>query len=485
MTLVASDHGAVADGTTLNTTVLQKQLDACAANGGGIVRFPAGRYLTGSLVVGSFTTIELEPGAVLVGSADIADYAPIGMESERRDTALLFAHRAHDVTIRGGGTIDGNGDAFFDLSRGTVPGDYDPARTRQGAAYADRPDGAEMGPVQYRVVEGRQARPGTLVLFVDCEQVRVEDITIVGSPNWCLHLAGCRYANLRGLFIRNSMLIPNADCIDIANSSHVNISDCVLEAGDDGIAITPCADGYHVAPSEHINVTNCTISSRSAGIRVGYGLEPVRNVHFSNIHIYASNRGIGLFVRNGQIVENVTFTNVTIETRLFSGWWGAGEPIHLSVVGGYAYEGALGYLRNVRFQNVYATGETGIVLFADDHDDGERRIENVEFENLTLHVVPGALNERYGGNIDLRPAVDPARRIFAYELAGILARNVDGLALRGVEIRLAEGLPDYLRRGLALEQCRAVRVERVRARRADGGEVPCEPPLASIGEGAE
>lgn len=192
MTLTATDHGAVADGTTLNSTALQKQLDACAANGGGTLRFPAGRYLTGSLVIGSFTTIELEPGAVLVGSSDLADYKPIGMESENRDTALLFAHRARDVTIRGGGTIDGNGDAFFDLTRGTVPRDYDPARTRQGAAYAERPDGAETGPVHYRAVDDRQA-------------------------------------------------------------------------GDDGIAITPCADGYHLEPSEHVNVTNCTISSRNVG----------------------------------------------------------------------------------------------------------------------------------------------------------------------------------------------------------------------------
>ncbi len=459
MTFIVTDHGAVADGATLNTTVLQKQLDACAANGGGIVRFPAGRYLTGSLVVGSSTTIELETGAVLLGSADVADYTPLGMESERRDTALLFAHRARDITIRGGGTIDGNGDAFFDLTRGTVPRDYAPLMTRQGAAYAERPDGASEGPVQYRMVDGHQARPGTLILFVDCEQIRVEDVTIVGSPNWCLHLAGCRYANLRGLFVRNSMLIPNADCIDIANSSHVNISDCVLEAGDDGIAITPCADGYIVAPTEHINVSNCTISSRSAGIRVGYGLEPVRNVNFTNIHIHASNRGIGIFVRNGQTVENVTFTNITIETRLFSGWWGAGEPIHLSVVGGYEFDGALGHLRNVRFQNVCATGETGIVLFGDDDEAGEFHIHDVEFENVTLNIVPGGLSERYGGNIDLRPAVDPARQIFAYELAGFLARNVDGLALRNVEVQLADGLPDYLHRGLALEGCRAVRHE--------------------------
>lgn len=456
------------------TAGIQKVIDLCAESGGGVVRFPAGLYITGTLTLRSDVTIEIDPGAVIRGSADLGDYPSFGLWSENRDTALFFARGARNVGLRGGGTIDGNGDVFFDLSRGTDPKDYDPQLTRQGEVYAERPDGATMGPVQYLMDGSRQARPGTLILLIDCEQVRVEGISIIGSPNWCLHLAGCRYALLTGLFIRNSMLIPNADCIDVANSSYITISDCVLEAGDDGIAISPCADGYHMAQAEHINVSNCVISSRSAGIRVGYGIETVRDVHFANIHIYASNRGIGVFVRNGQIVENVTFTNITIETYLFSGWWGAGEPIHVSATRGYADDGTLGHIRNVRFQNVTATGEAGIVLFSDDHEDGECHIHDVSFEHLRLSVVPSPLAERYGGNIDLRPAIDPARQIFAADLAGLLARNVDGLDLVDVDIRLAQGLPTYLTRGLAATGSRRINRERFRALNADGTEAPTQ-----------
>lgn len=42
-------HGANGDGTTPDTTTIQKALDECAASGGGTVVFPPGRYLSGTI----------------------------------------------------------------------------------------------------------------------------------------------------------------------------------------------------------------------------------------------------------------------------------------------------------------------------------------------------------------------------------------------------------------------------------------------------
>ena len=38
-----NSYGAVNDGKTMNTTFIQKAIDACAANGGGIVAFDTGQ----------------------------------------------------------------------------------------------------------------------------------------------------------------------------------------------------------------------------------------------------------------------------------------------------------------------------------------------------------------------------------------------------------------------------------------------------------
>src|SRR5436305_2079275 len=68
--------GVVGDGTTLNTLRIQKAIDDCAAAvGGGTVRFPAGRYLTGTIQIKSNVTLLLDEQATLLGSTDVADYS--------------------------------------------------------------------------------------------------------------------------------------------------------------------------------------------------------------------------------------------------------------------------------------------------------------------------------------------------------------------------------------------------------------------------
>src|SRR5579862_7790393 len=67
--LSVRDFGAIGDGKTLNTAALQKALDA-AAKAGGVVRIPVGNYVTGSLVLKSHTTLHLDSGARLLGSAN-------------------------------------------------------------------------------------------------------------------------------------------------------------------------------------------------------------------------------------------------------------------------------------------------------------------------------------------------------------------------------------------------------------------------------
>ena len=66
--------GVVADGVTLNTIAIQRAIDARSAQGGGTLTFPAGRYLTGTVELKDNVTLQLEESAVLLGSANAADY---------------------------------------------------------------------------------------------------------------------------------------------------------------------------------------------------------------------------------------------------------------------------------------------------------------------------------------------------------------------------------------------------------------------------
>lgn len=103
--LDVTDFGAVPDGETLCTEALQKTIDACAEAGGGQVYVPPGVYLTGTLALKDHVTLYLEAGATLLGSARIEDYNP---------KSVIMAQGARTVGIAGRGTIDGQGQAFWE-----------------------------------------------------------------------------------------------------------------------------------------------------------------------------------------------------------------------------------------------------------------------------------------------------------------------------------------------------------------------------------
>jgi polygalacturonase len=80
------DQGATGDAARLDTKALQQAVDACAAAGGGVVYFPPGRYLSGTVYLKSNVSLYLERGAVLLGSKNLEDY-PVTIAQYRSYTA--------------------------------------------------------------------------------------------------------------------------------------------------------------------------------------------------------------------------------------------------------------------------------------------------------------------------------------------------------------------------------------------------------------
>src|SRR5262245_45153129 len=67
-------YGAVGDGKVLNTIAIQKAIDDCHQQGGGKVIFPAGAWLSGTIVLKDHVTLQLNKDARLLGSTNINDY---------------------------------------------------------------------------------------------------------------------------------------------------------------------------------------------------------------------------------------------------------------------------------------------------------------------------------------------------------------------------------------------------------------------------
>src|SRR6185437_6351018 len=95
--------GAVGDGKKVNTAAIQKAIDEAGVGGGGVVVVPAGRFLTGVLILRSGVELHLDTGAVLLGSTSRLDYG------RDRASALLVAEGQRRIAITGSGTVDGQG----------------------------------------------------------------------------------------------------------------------------------------------------------------------------------------------------------------------------------------------------------------------------------------------------------------------------------------------------------------------------------------
>ncbi|WP_217594701.1 glycoside hydrolase family 28 protein [Cohnella sp. GbtcB17] len=461
-------YGAAGDGSTLDTVAINRAIERCRDSGGGTVLLPAGTYLSGTVFMYSDVTLHLDAGAVLLGSPNVDDYPALPYTSEYRNTALIAAIGAERFSIEGRGTIDGNGDAFAEYASADLLRDFDASYTRQGEAYFRENDKADDGPVEMK------RRPGILILILNGRDAQVSRLHIRNAPNWCLHVAGTDGALLTGLDIKNSLLVPNADGIDVSRSRNVRISDCNIEAGDDGLAFSPCAEGFGGGANENIVVQNCMIQSRSAGIRIGWDAYNFRNFQFHNIVIRDSNRGIGLFLREGESIENIVFSNIVIETRLHKGkWWGKAEPIHISALPGLEHAGRVvdrqvkpGHVRGVTFSNVAIRGEQGIVL----HGSAHTPLENIVFDNVRMHMKSGPLMETFGGNFDFRPALDAEMNVFGHDIPALYAKHVKGLKLRGFELSWEDGMPDYCRNGIEIESFADVAIEGFRGRQPQADE---------------
>ena len=109
------DFGAVANGKTLCTKAVQKAVDLCTANGGGIVRFDRGRYALSTVFLKSNVTIEIPEGTEILGAESYYDYAqeekvdyPIYQDSSHTyyHPSLFVGLDCENVKITGGGKID-------------------------------------------------------------------------------------------------------------------------------------------------------------------------------------------------------------------------------------------------------------------------------------------------------------------------------------------------------------------------------------------
>lgn len=281
---VITTYGARADGKSNNAQFIQKAIDDASSNGGGKVIVPPGNFVSGTLVLKSGVNLFLDQGACLLGSVNRMDYDnSIAM-------AFLVAKSQRDIAITGPGVIDGRAgevvhDVIVQLRAGTL---HDRSSWRTG-----------------RPSEG--VRP-MLVIFKDCEQVTVSDVTLKDSSSWVQDYLNCTNLTLRGIKV-SSTAYWNNDGIDISDCQNVIVTNCIVNAADDGICLKSETPGRCCS---NVFIGNCIVRSSASGFKMGtasYG--GFKNIAISNLVVYDTFRSaIAVETVDGGHVEDVDIRHV-------------------------------------------------------------------------------------------------------------------------------------------------------------------------------
>lgn len=387
-----------------NTSALQAAIDRLSADGGGTVALQAGVHHVGGVRLKSGVELHLEEGAVLQPVPDYEAYREniVDVIAEKSNRAMLVASGVAHIAITGPGRIDAGGDHFItgdDQSVGTfVPAEF---------------------------------RPRVLVVE-HCKNVRLHGLEVLNSPMWTLHFVNCEDVSLRQVRVTNNRRLPNTDGIVLDACRRTLIEDCQISTADDGICLKTSAgpQGSAIGRCEDIVVRGCTVSSVSCALKIGTeSFGDFTNVVFEDCRVEQSNRGLGIFSRDGGKVSNVRFSRIHLECfETPDGFWGSGEALTVTVVDRVP-ERPAGAVENLIVEDITGTMEGAITLVS----VAPAGIHHVQLSRIHLAQTVGQLGT--GLHYDLRPTnADLAPAVEADGRANAWTRGADGRII---------GLQDY------------------------------------------
>jgi hypothetical protein len=277
------------------------------------------------------------------------------------------------------------------------------------------------------------ARISPMVEFVNCTNLRLESIELVGSSGWTLRPINCTRVFIQGISIRNPAIGPNTDGIDLTGCQDVAISDCVIDTGDDAICIKS-ENPYGETPrlSKNITVTNCILTSSTNAFKIGTATQGgFENITFSNATIVSSDpdmasrmiAGIAIEMVDGGWIEGLVITGIQMQD--------ARAPLFIRR-GSRSNRFATGkaHLRGILIEGVHATGA---ILTSSITGLPGMDVEDVRLSNIHIDTVMPGNNEWLKPSVPEVPEAYPESRMFGWlPSSGLYCRHVRGLSLRDI-----------------------------------------------------
>ncbi|XP_077219226.1 polygalacturonase At1g48100-like [Tasmannia lanceolata] len=276
--------GAVGDEDTDDTAAFRSAWTAACAVESGTLLVPSDYVFTITSLIFSGPcqpNIVFQVDGVLM-APDGPDCWP---DTDSKHQWLVF-YRVDGMTLTGSGSIDGNGEKWWDL----------PCKPHRG------PNGSTLpGPCD---------SPALIRFFLSSNLI-VSSLKIKNSPQFHVKFDVCEGVQIENLSIDSPALSPNTDGIHVENTKAVGIYNSIIANGDDCISIgTGCSD---------VDIENVTCE-HSHGISVGsLGVHNsqacVANITVRNAVIRNSDNGLRIKTWQGGMgaVTGLSFDTVFME----------------------------------------------------------------------------------------------------------------------------------------------------------------------------
>src|SRR5215207_8796270 len=446
--------GAKGDGKALDSSAINKAIEAAAANGGGTVFFPAGTYRSFWIRLKSNVALYFDQGSILLaagpndgdGKYDPPEANPSDKYQDFGHThwhnSLIWGENVENVSILGPGLIWGKG-----LVRSGGQSRTQPQNDALREVKVDR----EKAPFGYpnprdAVESGWGNKAISLKLS---RNVIIRDVSILHGGHFAILATG-----VDNLTIDNVKIDTNRDGIDIDACKNVRISNCTVNSPFDD-AICPKSSyalGY-ARVTENVTITNSQVSGYDEGTlfdgtykrdfrnqngtfsptgRIKFGTAShggIKNITVSNC-VFDYSRGLALEAVDGALLEDVTISNITMRDI-------SNSPIFLRL--GSRNRGPnettkTGAMRRVIISNIvvynadpkYSSIISGIPGYM---------IEDVQLSNIRVYTKGGGTKEQAALDPPERETVYPEPSMFGELPAyGFFIRHVKGLQMRDVEL---------------------------------------------------
>ncbi|XP_019414739.1 PREDICTED: polygalacturonase-like [Lupinus angustifolius] len=366
-TIYVNDYGAKGDGRTDDTEAFKKAWQATCSSEEAIVLLAQNNYLLKPIRFSGpcKSNIVFQISGTLEASDNPSDYS-------NDPTHWLIFDSIDKLTVQGGGTINGNGNIWWQNS----------CKKNKKLPCKDAP---------------------TALTFYKCKNLIVEELSIKDGQQIQVSFQESKNVKASTLTVTAPEDSPNTDGIHVTNTQNIQISSCLIATGDDCISI--------VSGSKNLQATDITcgpghgISIGSLG--AGKSKEFVSGIVVNGAKLSGTTNGVRIKTWQGGSgsasnikFQNIEMDNVTNPIIIDQSYCDQKEPCK-------EQQSAV-QVRNVLYQNIKGTSASDMAI---EFDCAEYYpCEGIVLQNIDLQSEDGEVANASCKNVKLsyRGNVNPS-----------------------------------------------------------------------------